>query len=138
MERLADAEERFPGIMDVGTGKDQSVPINEAMAAAIMLSPKAPEILNYLREHKAEAKEIYGQPPAAAAAEIGRIRAELSAPKAPLVSKAAKPITPVGGGNEVPVDLNDPKLSSADYWRIKDAQEAEKVKAIKEGRATRH
>jgi hypothetical protein len=54
------------------------------------------------------------------------------------VSKAAKPITPVGGGNEVPVDLNDPKLSSADYWRIKDAQEAEKVKAIKEGRATRH
>jgi hypothetical protein len=128
-ERMAEAENKYPGISDVA--KDPTLPINEWMAAALMQSEAGPDILHYLDQNRDKAKEIYGMNPARAAAEIGKIEASLNAPKEPRVSKAVKPISPVGSNNGLQKDKYDPSLSSAEWAAQEDAERAAKVASMR-------
>ncbi len=81
---------------------DDSLPISQAMGVAIVKSDIGPEIQFYLGTHRDEAEEIAAMDAVEATMAIGRIGWLLKQPESkPNVSKAPKPITPVGSNNQV-------------------------------------
>lgn len=127
-ERMAAAEETDPGITDIA--KDPTLPISEAMSAAILTSDAGPAVIRWLDNNRIEAKRISDLHPARAAAEIGKIEATLAAPKA-AAPKAPKPITPLGGRNNAgPKTIGE--MSSEEWGAHLDAERAKRL-AVQRG-----
>lgn len=137
LDRLAAAEEKYPGIADVA--RDPTLPVNEAMGAAIVTSDHGPAILHYLDEHRDEAKRIYSLTPARAAAEIGKIEEKLTAPKAApnKVSSAPRPITPVGANGTVVKGKYDPGTTDEEYFAIVEQERQQKLAQMRGNGAAR-
>lgn len=127
-ERLAKAEITDPGIADLQ--RDPTLAINEAMAGAIMTSDAGPAILRHLDQHREEATRIFNLSPARAAAEIGRIEAALATPK-PKVAVPARPIDPIGNRGTVIKDMNDPNITSEEFWALKEAKDRAELDSIR-------
>ena len=71
------------------------VQINQAMTEVIQSSDKGADLAYYLGSHRDVSAKIAQMPPLAAARELGRIEANLSAPKPRNATKAPPPVRPV-------------------------------------------
>lgn len=93
------------------------VPITEQIADIIRSSDSAADLAYWLGKNRAEAMRIAQMPPIAAARELGRIEASLSAPKPRTESNAPPPINP-GKGTGSGVKSPD-KMTAEEYraWR---------------------
>ena len=109
-------------------------PISEAMAEVIRDSDVGPELAYYLGKNREVAASIYGLSPVAAARELGRLEAKLSAPKpaAPSIPKAPPP-PPKVDAVEPEVDKDPEKMSDAEWikWRNKQVSAARARSFIK-------
>ncbi len=130
--RLIEAEVKYPGISHLGRGLDAgfAAVVSPGMAAAIKQSEMAPDLVNYLNEHREEAARIYSLNPARAAAEIGKIEATLSIPK-PKPKPPEKPIEPLGGRGTLVKNKDDPGLTSDEWWALVEAERAADLVALK-------
>lgn len=112
---------------------DPTVPISATMAECIAESDLGPQVAYYLAKNKDEAARIAGLSERAAAREIGRIEARISAkPISPPVSKAPPPppkIEAADGTVAVRPDSSDSdKLSDAEWAKKRNAQLARRNK----------
>lgn len=120
--QVQDAKSRYADFETVAL--DQSVPITEAMAAAIQTSDVGADVAYHLGLNKGLAAEIARMAPLEAARAIGRIEAQLTAPKARTETNAPDPITPVKGA--VKASTRDP--SKMPYAEYKAARESGKLR----------
>lgn len=91
-----------------------AVPVTPAMAEVIAESDMGPDVAYWLGKHPQEARRIAGLSPIAAAREIGKIEAKLSAPPPPKKTTAAPPPPTTVRGAAAPVV--DPEKMSMDEW----------------------
>lgn len=113
--RADDARSRYADFDEV-TGRED-VPVSGHMIEVIMASEKGPDIAYFLGSNPQEAARIAHMPPLAAAAEIGRIEAQLSAPAPKRETKAPKPVKPVGSGEKVSKDPSKMTFEEYKAWR---------------------
>jgi len=115
-ERIEKARDNYLDFDDVA-GSD--VPVSPAMEMAIMHSDKGADLVYYLGKNPEIAERLATLPPYAAAVEIGRLEAQITAPKPKRVSAAPAPINPVG--SSATVDKDPGKMTDAEYseWRRK-------------------
>jgi len=99
-------------------------PITPEIADVIMSSEKGPELAYYLGKHADVAESLSNMGPLDMAREIGRIEATRLVPKKPpSVSKAPKPVPQIQGTDDKPpVRLDDPKISDAQFRRLREKQ----------------
>ncbi len=126
-ERMAAAAISDPELLEIEN--DATLPVSLPMAIAIKESEAAPSILRYLSAHRDEAARIARLNPIAAAREMGRLEARLSAPTVPqtqtkTVSQAPEPHKPVGGATAT-IDLDDDKAPIDEFVRRRNAHERE-------------
>lgn len=139
-EREAKAREKHEDFEEVAL--DNSLPINDVMAQAIIDSEEGPELLYYLGHNRKEAERISKLSPLQAIKELGKLEAKLAespadakepkerepakaAPKKES-SKAPEPIQPVGG-KAAPVDSQEPSDSDpVDVWLMKRRKQLER------------
>lgn len=120
--RSADARTAHPDYDQV-LAEAESTPISRAMHETIAESDLGPELVYFLAKNPDDAARIAKLPPLAAAREIGKLEATLSAkPEKPAAAAPAKPLPKppkaVGGGHApAAIDLNDPDLSMKDFKR---------------------
>lgn len=81
---------------------------------AISASEYGPAVVHHLAQHLDEADRLSRMPPHLAAMQLGRIEAQLSAPKPKPVSKAPDPAPTLGGGAAA---SKDPDRLSTEEWR---------------------
>lgn len=112
-ERAMALVERYPDI-EAKVFNDPSAPINQTMAEVLMDSERGPEVAYYLSTHREEGQRIQKMSPLSAAREIGRIEAQLAAPKPKTQTTAPKPVPKVGGGSMKAA--RDPDKLSDDEW----------------------
>lgn len=112
-ERAMALVERYPDI-EAKVFNDPSAPINQTMAEVLMDSERGPEVAYYLSTHREEGQRIQKMSPLSAAREIGRIEAQLAAPKPKTQTTAPKPVPKVGGGSSRAA--KDPDKMSMDEW----------------------
>lgn len=114
-QRVTAAEVKYPDFHDVVGAP--SLPITDAMAAAIQLHDLGPDVAYHLGKNPSEARRIADLPPMLAAAEIGALAVTLKAKAPPQPSKAPEPIEPVGGKNVTEKDPN--RMSDEEFarWR---------------------
>lgn len=109
------ARERFPDY-DAVT-RNPSVPITQDMAEIIRDSDVGPDIAYLLGKNVQEAARIAALPVSRRAVELGKLEAQVTAPK-PLPKQPPAPVSPVGG--TASGGTKDPaKMSMAEYvaWR---------------------
>lgn len=98
------------------------LPISEAMAEVIRESDEGPALAYYLAKNRDIAEAIYALPPIAAARELGKIEARLTAPPppAPKVSEAPPP-PPKLAATEPAIEKDPSQMSDAEFakWRRK-------------------
>jgi len=96
----------------------RAVQFHPAVVEAIGLSDKGPELVHHLAQHLDEADRIARMPPHIAAVQLGRIEAQLSAPKAKPVTNAPNP-PPVLGGGKATVNKSPDEMTQAEWlaWR---------------------
>ncbi len=122
-QRAAAAKESLPDFERVLS--ESTAPMTKDMAEVLRDSEHGPALAYHLAKNPAEAERIARLSPLAAARELGRIEATLSAPKAPAaapkkVTSAPTPPTPIGAGRS---SEGDPaKMSYKDYEAWRDAQ----------------
>lgn len=90
-----------------------SVPMPNELLMAISQSDHGPAIAYHLAQHLDVADRLTRMNPVAAAVEIGRIEARISAPKSKPVTQAPNPTPMVGGGAIAP---RDPERLSIEDW----------------------
>lgn len=97
--------------------KNPHVQISNAMAEVILDSDVGPELAYHLGKNPAEAARIAALPPSRQAAELGRLEAKISAPKA-LPKQPPTPVQPVGG-NASSTGGDPSRMSMSEYiaWR---------------------
>lgn len=119
-ERAISLTERYPDIQ-AKVLNDASLPISPAMAEVMMETERGPEVAYYLAGHREEAARIAKMQPLAAARELGRIEATLSAPKPKTETQAPKPVPTLSGGGGSRITKDPSKMSHAEYraWRDK-------------------
>jgi hypothetical protein len=110
---------------------DADIVLPDAAVEAILQSDVGPALIYELAKNRKEAERIAALSPGMAAREIGKLEAKLEAkasdqknpePKN-TITKAPKPIEPVGGGKgAVTKSLDDPDLSFAEYERMRREQ----------------
>jgi len=137
--RLLDEERRIEDTNRwVKAGNDEFKDFNEKSATLASLgATEKPEFVQALVAikdgHKLvpkladdpdEAMRILALPPLKMAAELGRMAAALdAAPKKP-ISNAPRPVAPIGGSARAAADdIADPKLSMAEWVRLREKQE---------------
>lgn len=105
-ERYADFDQVF-----------ESAYIPQHVADMVIESDQAADVAYHLGKNPVVARQIAQMPPLAAARELGRIEAQMSAPKPRTQSKAPEPITPVRPAASAAKDPD--KMSSDEYraWR---------------------
>ena len=92
------------------------LPLTGPMQDAIRESDVGPKLLRHFANNKAEVVRLANMSPATQLREIGRIEASIINKPQPVVkhvSAAPDPIKPLGASS--PVDVDDDKLSGADY-----------------------
>ena len=113
--QVANARTRYTDYDAVVTAPD--VPITDAVVEIVMQSDVGADVAYHIASNKALAAEISAMSPIEAARAIGRIEAQISAPKPRTTSTAPEPISPVKGTASA---TKDPaKMSMAEYkkWR---------------------
>ena len=124
-QRVDAAKADIPDFDEVLAGS--TAPMSQAMAQVIKESDMGPKMAYHLTQHPEESARIAGMSPLAAARELGKIEAALSAPKeapAKKVTSAPTPPTPIGSGRST---VGDPsKMSMEDYMSWRDAQRKQK------------
>jgi len=117
-ERAVALSDRYPDIQ-AKVLNDASLPISPAMAEVMMETEKGPEVAYYLAGHREEAARIAKMQPLAAARELGRIEATLSAPKPKTETKAPKPVPTLSGAGGSKVTKDPERMSHEQYraWR---------------------
>jgi hypothetical protein len=103
--------------------------VSETVEQAIIESENGPALMYELAKNREEFERINSLPPIAAARELGRIEARLTAStekrsEAKKVTSAPRPVAPVGrsSGASVKPALNDPNIPFAEYERQRLAQ----------------
>jgi len=93
--------------------------ITPQMAQIITAQENGPDIAYFLGKNPQLASEIAHADPMTAAIKIGQVIAKLSA-QPPKATSAPDPVTPIGGGSEVP-EIDPSKMSMEQYveWRRK-------------------
>lgn len=113
---------------------DPTVPISATMAECIAESDMGPQVAYYLAKNKDEAARIAGLSERAAAREIGRIEARISAkPISPPVSKAPPPPPKIEAADATvsvrPDTADSDSLSDAEWAKKRNAQLARRNKS---------
>lgn len=109
--------------------QDADIPISPAMQQAIVESELGPQLAYHLAKNPADAERIAKLSPIAAARELGKLEASLTAESAPKpqpkLSRAPDPITPVSKSSKTTgPSIHDPETAS-DYQKWKAAREAQ-------------
>lgn len=108
---------------------------NRSFQVAIVETDNGPQVLEYLADHPEEMDKFAGYSPVKVQLAIGRISAALSpsvseappAPKTVPVSRTPAPTTKVRHSAAAPATrLDDPKLSTDDFIKIRNEQEQNK------------
>lgn len=108
---------------------------NRSFQIAIVETDNSPEVLEYLADHPEEMEKFATLSPVKVQLAIGRISAALSpsvseappAPKVPPVSRTPAPTTQVRRSAAAPATrLDDPKLSTDDFIKMRNEQERTK------------
>jgi hypothetical protein len=119
--KTEDFEEMVAGVEDIT--------ISTALQELIVSSDNGPELIYELAKNRSELERIAKLSPLAAAREIGKLETRIAAgqasagekkPEPKKITKAPKPIDPVGGGKgAVAKSIDDPTLSQAEYERMR-------------------
>lgn len=114
--RVDVAVQKFPDYHAV-TG-NPGLHITPAMAEVILDSDLGPDIAYHLGKNPSEAVKIARLNPASQAAALGRLEAQISAPK-PTKKPAPAPVEPVGGKSTAAAVKDPAKMSMSEYiaWR---------------------
>lgn len=127
-ERQATLARNFQAQVDKGAEKyddfaevalDPSVPISEVMAEAIAESDVGVELAYHLGKNRTEAARIAALGPVAAARELGKLEAKLTAAPPIRSTSAPAPITPVKGAAKTEKDPSDMSSKEFAEWRRK-------------------
>jgi len=111
-ERRAKALEAHPDFMEVA--ENPSLMIPETMLPALLELDNGPEVLYHLGNNPEEAARIAKLAPRQQDIALGRISERLAQPTRPQVTRAPKPITPVGNRN--PAGEKDPNdMTTEEY-----------------------
>ncbi len=113
LEREAETD---PSILDLRN--DKSLPVSDPMAEVIRSSEVAAKLLRWIDQNRPQAKKIALMSPYKAAAEMGKIEAEILAKPAVKVKKisdAPAPIQTVKGTVGGALSLDDEKLPLAEF-----------------------
>jgi chromosome segregation ATPase len=115
--QIAEARTRYPDFEKVALS--DSVPITPDMARFIVQSDVAAEIAYAMGKTPTIATAMHGLPPVEMARAIGRLEAQLAAPKPKTTSTAPEPINPVKG--KASPSRDPEKMTIAEYaaWREK-------------------
>lgn len=116
-EQIKDAQSRYTDFEAVAFNKD--VPITDQMAEIIKSSDMGADLAYYLGKNKAIAADIAELRPIEAARAMGRIEAQISAPRPRTETKAPDPISPVRGKAAASKDPS--KMSYAEYKAARSA-----------------
>lgn len=113
-EKARAYEAEHPGYTDRVQALDSAVQFAPEVIEAISLSDHGPALADYLATHLDEADRIARLPAHIAAVQIGRLEAQVSAPKPKPVTNAPNPVPTLSGGSSASgKDLS--KLSYAAY-----------------------
>jgi hypothetical protein len=115
--QVADARTRYSDFDAVVTARD--VPISDGVVDIVMQSDQGADVAYHLASNKALAAEISAMSPLEAARAIGRIEAQLSAPKPRTTSTAPDPISPVKG--KAAATKDPAKMSYAEFVKAREA-----------------
>ena len=111
---------------------NNAVPISEAMVELIAESEDGPAVAMYLADNIELASQIYGLSPVQTAREMGRIEARLAQAKVapvpkPVLTNAPPPPPTIEAVEPAVVrDLGDPKISDAEFAKIRKRQIAQR------------
>jgi hypothetical protein len=124
MDRMEKAAETDPELLE--EYKDPTLPVSPAMASVIRESDVAPKLVRYLVDNRKEASRIAKLGPMAAARELGKIEAKVTAPppkveKPKTVSQAPEPIKTLTTDGKTVVDLES--LPMDDFVKRRNAQQ---------------
>jgi hypothetical protein len=109
--------------------KGKNLPLTRPMQDAVMNSESGPALMYHLCQNPEECDRIAGLHPMMAIKEMGRLEAHVEAAdtgpasSAELVTKAPRPIKPVGGGATASTVPRD-QLPYREYKRLRDKEEA--------------
>jgi hypothetical protein len=112
-ERSRKYEAEHPGFDDRVADLARNVQFNPYVVEAIGLSEHGPAVVDYLATHLDEADRIARMAPHIAALSIGRIEAQVSAPKSKPVTNAPNPAPTLAGGGAI---TKNPENMSVDEW----------------------
>lgn len=115
--RRAKAMEEMPDFVEVAEA--EGVRVTNEMAFTMMHAENGPEVAYFLGKNPETAKEIAALSPPMQIFRIGQISSELSRPK-PNISKAPKPIEPLGGRQTADDIGREPTME--EYARARDPQ----------------
>lgn len=110
-DQVNDARQRYADFEDVAL--NPSVPITTSMAEIIRTSDMGADLAYYLGKNKAVAADIAKMQPIEAARAMGRIEAQISAPRPRTETKAPDPISPVRG--KAAASKDPAKMTMAEY-----------------------
>lgn len=91
----------------------RTVRFSPELIEAVSVSDHGPAVVHYLAQHLDEADSISRLPAHLAALKLGRIEAQVSAPKPKPVTKAPNPAPTLGGGAAA---SKDPERMTTDEW----------------------
>lgn len=111
--RAAAFQEQAPDWRSVVT----SMPLNDATFQAAQESEMGPELLYHLGKNPQLAQEFFNLSSRQAALRLGRLEAELSAPKPKRIPGAPPPINPIGGADSASYDPNSGTAEDFRKWR---------------------
>jgi hypothetical protein len=116
-ERAQEYSKTAPTFNDDVAALDRVVNYHPAVVDAIASSEYGPQVTHYLSQHLDEADRLARLPPHLAAVQIGRLEAQVSAPKPKPVTNAPNPVPTVGGGSHSSKDPD--RMSDAEFsaWR---------------------
>jgi hypothetical protein len=125
-ERMAAYEAKNPDFKTLLANPALPKIENRDVAAYVVASPLAPQILHYLGKHPDVAVRISRQTPLQQAASIGRIEAQITPPNpagtakkpATTITKAPPPPTPSGGGGASGMSRDITKMPIAEAMRL--------------------
>lgn len=118
-ERQAKFAEEHPDFNEIVMSDE--VKISALMSDTILKADNGPAIAYWLGQNRKEAQRIFGLQPAQQLFELGRIASRVEPDTKPQVSRAPKPITPVGARNASgPKDVNE--MSTDEYAAHRNAQ----------------
>ena len=112
-EQIAEAKTRYTDFEKVALS---DAPINEALAAQIVESDVAADIAYHIGKNPDVGRALCGMGAVDMARALGRLEAQLSAPKPKTVSTAPDPITPVRGKATASKDPGDMTPSEYRAW----------------------